>query len=221
MLIAFCLILTLIVGCSKQSEEDKVEEYTKEVMDLVASKGYTVEEIAALQHGQKVEKIYDNEVLERFGKVLVYEYLIQSQYTDTVRGTRHDTGDLYEQEVDINREEVRTSILAPEEFQKEQEGYYDNADNVPTITNMGYYIVDAFYESDEGTKRSYFCIVDPTASSFAIVGNDAPLYMESTKVKEILSSPENENKWYRIISDEMTGTITGKQLIFPLVLESK
>lgn len=207
-LIVFCLLLTMIVGCNQQSEVEKAELYTKEVTDLVTSKGYTVEELAALQHGQRVNKAYDNEVLERFGKVLVYEYLVSETFNDGFKGAVSDNY-------------TACSILPLDEYQVTLKNEYidDKHFTQQTAVVSGYIIVDAFY-IDGYESRSYNYIPDANDFFNRATGFDAPAFMEESKLKDILASPANENKWYQVVNDVSTGE-TGKQLIFPLVIETE
>lgn len=210
-------MLVIVVGCSSSSKDDEnakkeAEAYTKEVTDLVTSKGYTVEELAVLQHGQRVDKVYDNDVLERFGKVMVYEYHLTGSWNDGML------------EGPFTRDDYAYGIGTPEQYLEKNSwlNSYEDAKHFEKTTaeTTGYIIVDAFYTEDYAARSYFYKDESKTNVMESASGNDAPVYMDANKLKEILDAPGYENKWYRNVSDETSGEIK-KQLVFPLILENK
>lgn len=205
------LMLVIIVGCSgtdkdKENAKKEAEDYTKEVTDLATSKGYTVEEVAALQHGQRVDKAYDNEVLERFGKIMVYEYHLTGTWNDGMN------------EGPFERDDYAYGIGTAEEY-LEKNAYLNSYEDAKHFDKTsaeisGYIVVDAFYNGDYSARSYNYTDEQLNGAS----GDDAPVYMDVNKLKGILDVLGYENKWYRVTDNKETGN-QEKQLIFPLVLE--
>ena len=146
LLLALCLGLT---GCSSgnnktEESDNKVEDNTvnedfiNSTHQLIKDKGYSIEEIEGLKDFQFVDKVYDNEVLERYNKIQGYMY----------------TEALYEEFFVEGWEEWYNETLltvVPDEKILKSKKYYHEPDNKTEYKKyklIGYIILPVVYNQD-------------------------------------------------------------------------